>query len=1146
MATLGLMLLGSWIGGAVAAGTVATILGVAITGAMIGAMVGGLIGAYIDANFLFAPDPMQVEGMRMGDIMMMSAAEGQGMFECHGIYNKIPGQCLYVSSIRETKVTSSFRGDALVKMADGTQKKIEDIEVGDKVLSCKIPRFFKKFRKNKLAEDVVTEVFKNTNPKLVYVVTDSNEKPYYVTGNHPAFVDGKWVQVADMKVGAKMLTCDGTEVTVADIERTENSEAHGAVYNFEVKNNHNYFVENTLWHNGKGGGGGQIKTTKYYYDCDLVVAACDATNGKTLNAVSSSLDGGKGDGFRKIWFNNKKVYDSYSYRSGSTDSAVGVSWTVSVSTNWNPYGGGGNSVNHFDIRYSSSDASFNTCNTGYMTFDMSATGASAGDNLSPQNVQVVSRSSSHVTIRYKPAYVSAPSDVHPNGVNWHLRPWGATGDAASNLWYGNSDQGTPSSANIAGCSWSQTVGPWKAGAISGSPSFHRGNSSTPCSVIAAKYGSGAPGFFGTAYVCMPEIEMNDFGNSVPQVTYQIQAKSGNDYLQANANEAIEQCLSDAGWTSDMYDTSGISDSAKNTLWGYATQGVMSLSKRLEPLMLFYDLRARTIGGKLYFYDADADGDEYNAAASSSELGCKEPTEPPQLPIQVGDTANWRLPSSVTANFFDINKSLQRGSEIAQKVDLGADREHAKSINFPLSSTAGRAKQRASQILWEAEQYRQTAEFRLPADRIDILVNDKVTVTNEAGETFKVRLTEVNRGDNFLHECMGILEDARFESFADDADDNQDEGEEDVYEPPPMYHSAFMNTAADDAAVQEPTLYIGGCGPYDHSMQGQNVVVSIDGGTTWTTLNEFDGHEAQIGVTMTSLPAWENPDIIDTTNTVRIKIYDGTLSTDVGLVNMLNGQNRIVIGGEAIGFQKATFISGGAPDDVGKVYDLSILWRNLRGNLGDYEKRMTHPIGESTMILNNAGSGGSIAAWRGELQDINTTVYYKVVPDEQTIADADGASFTFTGDSIRCLSPGNVSFHRFAGACDNSSSGVDANLPAVNFAANDLIVRFVRRGRSRVPIFSTTGMPLLPSNTMFKMEIMSSNADNATVLRTITHDATGNDGTNYPLYDGKFQLVYTRAQQTADFGSGSEPATIHVRIHQVGTQMARGYEADVIG
>ena len=72
------------------------------------------------------------------------------------------------------------------------------------------------------------------------------------TTNHPFYVDGKWVEAGDLKMGDEILHVDGLKHKITSMEINDDKQT---VYNFEVPGHHNYFAEGYLVHNKQRYGG---------------------------------------------------------------------------------------------------------------------------------------------------------------------------------------------------------------------------------------------------------------------------------------------------------------------------------------------------------------------------------------------------------------------------------------------------------------------------------------------------------------------------------------------------------------------------------------------------------------------------------------------------------------------------------------------------------------------------------------------------------------------------------------------------------------------------------------------------------------------------------------------------------------------------
>ncbi|MCT9075019.1 polymorphic toxin-type HINT domain-containing protein [Streptomyces fulvoviolaceus] len=137
---------------------------------------------------------------------------------------------------------NSFSPNTQVLMADGSTKKIEDVKVGDKVLSTDPETGGTK------AETVTAEI-KGTGLKyLVKVTIDTDGKSgsktasVTATDGHPFWVPelGEWLRATDLESGESLTTSAGTRVTITSVKRWTALTA--TAHNLTVSDLHTYYV----------------------------------------------------------------------------------------------------------------------------------------------------------------------------------------------------------------------------------------------------------------------------------------------------------------------------------------------------------------------------------------------------------------------------------------------------------------------------------------------------------------------------------------------------------------------------------------------------------------------------------------------------------------------------------------------------------------------------------------------------------------------------------------------------------------------------------------------------------------------------------------------------------------------------------------
>lgn len=127
----------------------------------------------------------------------------------------------------------------LVDLPGGGTKRIEDFQIGDKVLSYNI-------QEGRVEEDEVYDAW-NSGTKQCVGVYFNNEEKIETGENHPFFVKNKskFVKAKDLEMGDEILHRFGEEFIVKYVYFTKDR----VCYDISVKKNENYFISNLLVHN---------------------------------------------------------------------------------------------------------------------------------------------------------------------------------------------------------------------------------------------------------------------------------------------------------------------------------------------------------------------------------------------------------------------------------------------------------------------------------------------------------------------------------------------------------------------------------------------------------------------------------------------------------------------------------------------------------------------------------------------------------------------------------------------------------------------------------------------------------------------------------------------------------------------------------
>jgi hypothetical protein len=161
-------------------------------------------------------------------------------FGNHNLFSYVNGPFNYTCFPAGTKVRIRRR------RANGSFEEldleIEEVQTGDEVLTINE-------KTNELEWKYVIDTYQKKNDVL-YELNLSNGTVVKPTGEHPFWVNGldAWLPSAELKVGLKLLDLNLEEVEIISIQVIQLKHPI-AVYNLNVKDNHNYFAEGILVHN---------------------------------------------------------------------------------------------------------------------------------------------------------------------------------------------------------------------------------------------------------------------------------------------------------------------------------------------------------------------------------------------------------------------------------------------------------------------------------------------------------------------------------------------------------------------------------------------------------------------------------------------------------------------------------------------------------------------------------------------------------------------------------------------------------------------------------------------------------------------------------------------------------------------------------
>ncbi|MHA1939057.1 MAG: GTA baseplate fiber-binding domain-containing protein, partial [Candidatus Thorarchaeota archaeon] len=258
-------------------------------------------------------------------------------------------------------------------------------------------------------------------------------------------------------------------------------------------------------------------------------------------------------------------------------------------------------------------------------------------------------------------------------------------------------------------------------------------------------------------------------------------------------------------------------------------------------------------------------------------------------------------------------------------------------------------------------------------------------------------------------------------------------------------------------------------------------------------SEFEGN---IGAAVTALPRTDTPTVLDTVSTVQVQFNENVVLASVTDVELLEGKNAFLIGGELLNV-------GTVVDDGNGLWTLSRMLRGRRGTehaVGiEYFQFLApdHTTRERVAFLGNRADANK-AMFRGQaLSELNQEKFYRA----ESLGAAAGATlttkFTNTGGVLKPFSPIPIA---------GSKSG------------SDWTGTITRRNRVGFEMRDLADIPLTdPEN--YEMDIYLNHAEPSptgvgdTVVRTLTSTATANGS----VINSDGTWTYDSLDMEADFG-----------------------------
>lgn len=597
---------------------------------------------------------------------------------------------------------------------------------------------------------------------------------------------------------------------------------------------------------------------------------------------------------------------------------------------------------------------------------------------------------------------------------------------------------------------------------------------------------------GLAYVVIEGLELEDFGNRVPNFTLKPIVGSTDDL-----EDVVDDIMGDTDFDASEWDATALSGVTCN---GYTTRGPVPTISAFQPLSMCFDLLAQDLNGVLTFFQR-INAEVVNVLEADLFAHLEDARNGP-WPHKLDHQAGREAPAEILIKYQDRENQLQPGEQ-RERRPTAKNLFEKKTVDVTVVFDGGEARDVAAKLLWTSKTAQIEYEIVVPPSYPEILENDVISYTYD-GETYRFLVQDVTDGVDGTRVCTG---------FAEVAAHMTHNSPHELPRNPDTFLTSPYDIRLEPIDVgplqagtsTTPVVYFAAASRQgDVGWAGASLFQSQDGGLTWN-LREVFTTQATIGTTETELTSLIDSAHWDRATILTVVLKNGSLSS-VTELECLNGLNRAVVGSEVIGFQNAT-LAVSQPMD-GKRYELTKL---LRGLAGTELQRDAHTLGDRFVFLNAA----STIPLEFSTSAIDSTRDYVAVSPGGDPDDFEKHSIPVLCNNVRPLHP----VHLFA----------ERNAPA----SNDWTITWTRRSRQYFRIFSQTA-PLLEPGEDYVVDVRD--AGDVTTVRVITSTATAN-GSQVTIVNGAPQVVYDEQDQIDDFGSAQ--ATIRVRVYQVSDLAGRG-------
>lgn len=610
-----------------------------------------------------------------------------------------------------------------------------------------------------------------------------------------------------------------------------------------------------------------------------------------------------------------------------------------------------------------------------------------------------------------------------------------------------------------------------------------------------------PAYRGLCYFVLNNLQLEDFGNGVPQFTVEVEKTNGSTSL----HEIIGDVCAESGLESSEYDSLGYMP-GNVFIPGFAVTQSMSGRGVLNQLQSVFPFDAAESGYKVVFSWINQ---RPVAILRREDFGAYVPEADPPVSVETTRGQDADMPRRVQLKFQEPARSYSPNMVAAFR--QVTESNSVDDLDVTIALTRNVAKTRVEEMLALKFTARKTHKVLLPRKYVIIEPGDPVLVPDPEDTTgyeyLAWRCVSVDIGAN------GVLEMV----FADHnqylPSDAITEGDLDIVDNAPEVISRGSPTTPylldmpllTDAEADTIGFYAILAGNRN-SWSGGALLLDISSGGTVevfgvTSPNEAAGSKwyaiAQSvvpiahGFALTTLPD-AVPGIWDTQLKVRIYMLNKEIDLASADPDDVISQplNMAIIGNEVVQYSEVKDLGNG-------LWEISRFLRGLRGTEHEIAK---HTAGEQFIRLKQSAT----SRITHDVSGLNKPQVYRAVTFGDDPDSATSITFKNTGNSLRPFTPAIHALSRSA--------------------ENDIYARWSPRRRQNGGLINGQELEIDQPFEAYEIDVLDGDA----VVRTVQLTAR--------------EWTYTAAMNAADFGSVNDK--VRFNLYQMGQTIGRGFALEL--